>query len=292
MFQVEGYHDLYNLDFDKLTALDSTIKHRRYQGVKDGTKRIYDFIFIPNCGFLNSNLPLLNNCELKLSFDRSLCNVSFLGAESVTQGMTDVLNIKDCYAITEYVSSETLRNHFQKIDASPILYNFEEIEVTLKNIPLNETDIRLDNIKGGNNPVCMFAGLIKSNAITGDQLLSATGFREFNVTNVNITLNGNSVNGYPLEIKNASPVIPMRLFNDVTNRYMNPLAGECLDISHFKSNWLYSHSFEAEVTSQGWIGMSLKLSEPFTESHTLVIWTVSRSSISIDKFHQVEKQVL
>ena len=103
---------------------------------------------------------------------------------------------------------------------------------------------------------------------------------------------GHHDKSYPIEIKNSSPVVPMRLFNDVTNRYMNPMAGECIDISHFRSNWLYSHSFEAEATSQGWIGISLKLSEPFTESHTLVIWTVSRSSISIDKFHQVEKQIL
>ena len=292
MFQVEGYHDIYNFDFDKLSKHATTITNRKTQSKDYGNNRIYDFIFIPNNGFLNSNLPLLNNCEVKLSFDRCPANTSFLAAESVIDGIKEVINIKDCYAITEYISSESLRNHFAKIDSGPIRYKFEECEVTLKNMPLNETQIRLDNIKGGNNPLCLFAAIIKTSAINGDQGLSSTGFRVCGVERINITLNGNSVNGYPIEIANESPILPMRLFNDVTNRYMNPLAGDCVDINRFKSNWIYAHSFEAEATSQGWIGMSLNLVEPLSEPHTLVIWTVSKNCIEIDKFHQIEKLVL
>ena len=292
MFQVEGYHDIYNFDYDKLNLHSKTIDNRKQQGKLANDNRIYDFIFIPNNGFLNSNLPLLNNCEVKLSFDRCPANTAFLGSSTVIDEIKNVIAIKDCYAITEYVSSDSLRNHFAKIDSGPVRYKFEECEVTLKNIPLNETQIRLDNIKGGNNPLCLFAGIIKTSAINGDQALSATGFRVCGVQRINITLNGNSVNGYPLEISNESPVLPMRLFNDVTNRYMNPLAGDCVDINRFKSNWLYAHSFEAEVTSQGWIGMSLNLEDAFVEPHTLIIWTVSKSSIEIDKFHQIEKLVL
>ena len=292
MFQCEGYHDLFNLDYERLGKFTTVVSNRRHQGFETGGARLYDFIFIPNNGFLNSNLPLLNNCEVKLSFDRCSANVGFLAASSVTDAIKDVLKITDCYAITEYISSDKLRNYFGKIDSGPIRYKFEECEITLKNIPLNEDQIRLDNIKGGNNPLCLFAGLIKSSALTGDQLLSATGFRRQNVESINITLNGNSVNGYPIQINNESPVLPMRLFNDVTNRYMNPLAGDCVDISRFRSNWLYAHSFEAEATSQGWIGVSLKLEQPFSEPYTLVIWTIAKSSIEIDKFHQIEKHVL
>ena len=291
MFQCEGYHDLFNLDYEKLSKLSTTIINRRHQGLEKNGNRIFDFIFIPNCGFLNSNLPLLNNCELKLSFDRCPTSTAFLADPSV-EDTNQVLEIKDCYALTEYISSDSLRNYFAKIDSGPIRYKFEECEISLKNIPLNETQIRLDNIKGGNNPLCLFAGLIKTSALTGNPALSSTGFRICNVESINITLNGNSVNGYPIDIRNNSPVIPMRLFNDVTNRYMNPLAGDCIDISRFRSNWLYAHSFEAEATSQGWLGVTLKLSKGFNEPYTLVIWTITRSCIEIDKFHQIEKLLL
>ena len=292
MFQLEGYHDLYNMNASVIKGKSTVLTSRKHQGITSGSSRIYDFVFIPNCGFLNSNLPLLNNCELKLSFDRVNADVAFLETGTVPDGSKITgkpIVIKDCYAISEYISSEQLRTYFNRIDNGPITYNFEECEVTLKNLPLNETDIRLDNIKGGNNPNCLFAAMIPTAGLNGDLSQSCTGFQHHDVTNVNITLNGNSVNGYPIDIKNKSCIIPLRLFNDVTNRFMNPLSGECIDMSLFKTNWIYSHKFEAEATSQGWLGIHIKLETALTSAYTLVLWTISDSALTIDKFHQIEK---
>ena len=278
-----------------LKTKTTVMTSRKHQGSLSGSTRIYDFMFIPNCGFLNSNLPLLNNCELKLSFDRINSDVAFIATGSVPDGSNisgKPIEIKDCYAISEYISSEKLRSYFNRIEGGPITYNFEECEVTLKTLPLNETDVRLDNIKGGNNPNCLFAAIIPTANLNGDMAQSATGFQHHDVTNVNITLNGNSVNGYPLDIKNKSCVAPLRLFNDVTNRLMNPLTGDCLDISLFKSNWIYSHKFEAEATSQGWLGIHLKLTSALSSPYTLVVWTISNAALTIDKFHQIEKLAL
>ena len=122
--------------------------------------------------------------------------------------------------------------------------------------------------------------------------MSSTSFRQYGVTDVNLTLNGNSVNGYPVAIRHDNCVFPLRLFNDVTNRYMNPLAGDVMNIATFQSNWLYAHNFEAEATNQGWLGVQLKLKEALSETYTLVIWTVSRHMVTIDKYHQVEKIIL
>ena len=38
---------------------------------RSGTKRRYEFAFIPNNGFLTSPELLMKDCELKLSFDRA-----------------------------------------------------------------------------------------------------------------------------------------------------------------------------------------------------------------------------
>ena len=293
LYQAEGYSDSYNFDLDKLKLVDKVISGRKYLGQEnsDKTKRVYEFLFVPNSGFLNSNDPLLNNCELKLSFDRSPNSIAFI-APYGDKGIDDIVEIKDCYAMTEYISSEALRKHFSKIQLSPIIYQYEEIEVTYKNLPLNELNIRLDNIKGGNNPICLFMGIVQTEALSGASELSTTNFRQHGVRSVNLTLNGNSVNGFPVEIRNNSPVIPMYLFNSVTNRFYNSNAGEGYDIGHFKSNWLYSHFFESEHTSQGWLGVTLGLEEPYEESHTLVLITSSSAALSIDKFHQIEKLVL
>ena len=293
IFAIEGYHDLYNVGKVNLSnpKYSSVVTKRKGDAhVKDG-KRTFEFVFIPNDGFLNSNLPLLNNCEIKLSFDRINAEVSMLeGALTVKESCVGKpLEIKDCVAFTEYVTSNALEKHFSKIDYNPIPYYYQDCEVTLKSVPSDETDIRLDNIRGGKIPECMFAALIPSKSLNGDILTSSTGFMVNNVREVNITLNGNSVNGYPIENKSLTETYPFYKFLDVTSRYMNPVCGEGVRLSQFKYNFLYAHRFEAEISSQGWLGMNFKLTAPFKEPHTLVIWTINDCGFTIDKFHQIEK---
>ena len=293
IFAIEGYHDLYNVGKVSLSKpiFASTITKRKGDShVKDG-KRTFEFVFIPNAGFLNSNLPLLNNCELKLSFDRINASVAMLeGGSPIKESCVGKpLQIKDCVAITEYVKSDSLEKHFAKIDYNPIPYYYQDCEVTLKSLPSDETDIRLDNIRGGRIPLCMFAGIIPSKSLNGDILMPSTGFMVNNVKEVNITLNGNSVNGYPIENKSQTETFPFYKFLDVTSRYMNPICGEGLRVGQFKYNFLYAHRFEAETSSQGWLGMNFKLSAPYSEPHTLVIWTINDCGLTIDKFHQIEK---
>ena len=295
MFQLEGYYDVNNLSTSAALKLYPTVaKNRQVYGKQSNGKRRYEFIFVPNCGFLNSNAPLLNDCELKLSFDRVSSDMALFETDVAVTTKIDgkPITINDCYAITEYISSDYYRDYFSKIDTTPIKYNFEECDITLKNLPLNEIDIRLDNIRGGNSPSSIFLGIIDTEALSGNMKKSCVGFRQNGVEFINITFNGRTVNGYPLEITNNSPVLPLQKFLDTTNRFMNPLAGDCINLHTFKNNWIYAHQFEAETSSQGWLGVQLKLSSALATSHTLVIWSVYSTALTIDKFHQIEKAIL
>ena len=293
VFAIEGYHDLYNFNQDQLNLAGSSnvISKRRSQGHLVGEKRIYEFVFIPNSGFLNSNLPLMTNCELKLSFDRLNADHSMVQLTDKLSAPTDgkPLVIKDCVAIAEYIRSDELDNYFMKIDTTPITYNYEECDVTLRSLPLNEVNIRVDNIKGGLTPCCIFAGIIPSDNLAGNMKTSSTAFTHRGVTDFNITLNGNSVNGYPIDIKNELGIYPLQRFLDATSRYMNPVCGDSMRLLHFSYNWIYAHTFEAEVSEEGWLGIDIKLSAGYTTSHTLVIWCINDAAITIDKFHQIEK---
>ena len=296
IFGLEGYTDLDNYSFKDLQSLYSK-KHlimRQYttgRPTPTGDKIMYDFVFIPNCGFLNSNLPLLTDCELKLSFDRTKSDVSMLKSLDEVKYICDgePIEITNCVAIAEYIGSDELDDYFMKVDTEPIPYHYQDCEIALKTLPLNETEIRIDNIKGGPTPSCMFAGIIPSEALNGNMALSSTSFRSRNVTAFDITLNGNSVNGYPLEIRNENPVFPYHKFMETTGRYMNTICGEGLKLSQFVCNFIYSHNFEAEVSEEGWLGINIRLFEAYTEPHTLVIWCVYDAAITIDKFHQIEK---
>ena len=231
---------------------------------------------------------MIKDCELKIRFQRAPWNVA-VQAIADTPSEIEKIEIKDVYAISEYISSPAWRRYFDKIDGSPIIYEYQDSEVIIKSLPQNETEIRLDGVKGGNLPSYIFAGLIPQSSLNGDQDHSSTSFKSYGVKEFNLTLNGNSVNGYPLIVKNECSTLPMHKFFDSTNRLHNIYAGESITQSDFKVNWLWSHKFECENASQGWLGITLKLETALTVPMSLVIWVINPTALSVDKFHQIER---
>ena len=144
-------------------------------------------------------------------------------------------------------------------------------------------------MRGGNTPECIFVGILPQKCLLGDPEVSSTLFERHGVKDLNITLNGNSVNGYPLTCDYGSPIVPLQKFLSVTDRYYNISAGETFTLDQFKANWIWSHKFEAETSSQGWIGINFSLEKAFTENMVMVVWVVSAAAVTIDRFHQVER---
>ena len=280
----EGYTDIYNANYAQAAQLAEAAIRKSY-GTAVDPNVVYDFCIIPTVGFLGTNDPLPVNTEVKLSFDRTVPAVSILS--DADPGVN--LEIKDCFAMTEYISSPSLRTYLDSIDTLPLRYDFEDCEVYTKNIPQGETNIRFDNLRGGNVPSHMFIGIIETAALNGDYTLSSTKFSPHDVSQMNISLNGNSVNGYPVKVQSERPVIPMSKFVDCTNQIQNVDSGATLNSSEFMYNWLWSHCFEAEETSRGWIGVDFKVDQAYDKPMTMVVWIISPTCIAIDKFHQIEK---
>ena len=284
----EGYFDQFNYSKSDMTT--EAITARRLARHKSGNTYRYEFVLMPNMGFLASPDLLVNDCELKLSFDRADPKLSLIEHGTVTSA-ANYIEIKDCVALTEYVSSPRLRSYFETIDNNPIIYEYDECEVVVKTLASGVTEVQLENIRGGNMPSYLFAGIIPSKSLTGDFEKSSTAFNVQSVKELNITMNGNSVNGYPITVQETSCIFPMHKFLDVTDRLYNVNSGSSMDILAFYHNWIWAHKFESELTSQGWIGINIKLTSAFntTEPMSLVVWIITPSAISVDKFHKIEK---
>ena len=293
-FAGEGYADLWNLDASQLFAEQGQkIRDRRVEiGYHDtgNNKFIFDFCVVPNTGFLGNPDLLLKDAELKLSFDRSNVEQVLMCKSDVWSGLGNVkIDIKNCYAITEYVSSPSLRTYFDSIDYTPLRYEYEDCEVFVKSIPQGETNLRYDNIRGGNTPSHMFVGFIESSALRGQHSQASTRFGPHGVEVFNITVNGNSVNGYPLHVKHNIPTIPFQKFISCTNRQCDINGGKMLSPNEFEFNWLWSHKFEAEDCATGWIGVDFKLKTAFAEPMSMIVWLISPAAVAIDKYQQLEK---
>ena len=251
----------------------------------------YDFSIIPSYGFLGSSLPLPKNVELKLSFDRANANLGVMkyDTDAADTAIYDKpLTITNCHAVTEYVSSPAMRSYFDDIDTNPIVYKYEEAEVVVRTLDKNDKNLRVDAIKGGNLPAYLFAGIMSQACFNGQLENCSTEFTQHGVTRFNITVDGQSVNGYPLEVRNHTRVFPLAKFLDTTSRLLNINTGKCLQVGTFKHNFLWSHKFEVEKSSTGWIGIDMKLEDPFTENMNLVIWLISPCALTIDKHNDVE----
>ena len=109
------------------------------------------------------------------------------------------------------------------------------MEVLIKALPKDTSNIQIENIRGGNVPNYMFIGLIPSENLQGVYEKGATCFKQHNVEELNITLSGNSVTGYPIKVTHGSPIFPMHKFMDVTSRLYNVFSGDSPSFTAFQN---------------------------------------------------------
>ena len=206
----------------------------------------------------------------------------------------DKLPIKDVHLCVDYVSSPSLRAAHAVINSRPFCLNYEDINVLRTPVTMESTNVRFNNLIGGNTPTFIFAGLIKSAALDGNLEDSATQFSRHGVKEFDFTLNGVSVNGYPIKSDDKNDwLVAYRRFNEVCSRMHSSGTVSGIDPHVFRHcSWLWSHSFEGESLSTGWIGINFQLEEALSQRCDLIVWTVHPSQLTIDKDHKIKKIIL
>jgi hypothetical protein len=271
-FKSEGYFDKY-YEYSNLNEADVKVlaKHRRETIVEKDGKYIYEFIITPNDAFLNENQPLPPGAELQLSFDRLPAEFSVLKLEKEGDDTLKgkVLELKNVFAQVEYISSPMLRNFADQLMVAPITYKYDECTVLCKTLPKGEQQIRLENIRGGNTPDYVFIGLTDTTALNGSTKNASTCFKNHGVKEINITLNGNSCHGYPIQIRNDYPMWPYKQLAKVLSKSNNPTCSNQQTMDGFMMSCIFAHKFEGEDSNQGWIGVTFTLDEPFESNKSL-----------------------
>ena len=167
-------------------------------------------------GILNCNQPLLNNTEMKLSFDRALASIGLIyseyGTDVVQPTSMDgkMIDLIDPYLEAEYISSPYLRNFYAQIEDRPISLKYDDVNIYMRTINKDQSMIRVNNIMGGLTPDYLFAGFIRTDALNGDFNLSSSCFASIGQTDATITLNGMPVQGYPIS---DDPTAPIKFYN-------------------------------------------------------------------------------
>ena len=271
-----GYFDLFNVGSAEISNQNSLqlLKDSRVSLVDstDNGNNIYDCVYAPGLGILNSKKPLLPGCEIKLSFDRAKAELGLIQIDKNTDVDlgSGVLKLTNLSVRARYYSSPSLRTYFSTITDNPINYSFDETSVYLKNLPKGESNIRLNNIIGGLTPSNLFCGIIESDALNGDLELSTTKFQRHGVKEIDLTLNGQSLAGFPIQNTNGSALPAYMKWLKTTNReFNNSCSGQIEPLDFKRYHFIYAHKFEGEPTDQGWLGIDLKLDTPYDQNYTL-----------------------
>ena len=277
-FYPAGYFDSWNIDTSRFVGpggdnILSKIEDKRLSLLNNnGNDQVYDLLFKPPTGLLNSKKPLLPKTEMILSFDRASSEISLLNKsnESDEPLSGKVVELKNVFMRANYYSTPYLRNYFSTITTEEISYRYDELAVYHKNLPQGSTIIRMNNIIGGNTPSYLFAGIIESSALNGDYTKSSTAFKRHGVIEFDLTLDGYSAHGFPLISENDSPINVYDKYLKTTNRKFDNICAEQMLPSDFQQfHYIYAHKFLGEASETGWIGINLKLEEAFTENYTL-----------------------
>ena len=289
-----GYFDLYNVGSAEISnqASLALLRESRISLVDNdqGQGKIYDCIYAPGLGLLNSKKPLLPGCEIKLSFDRAKAELALIQIDKNTEVDlgTGVLKLTNLSVSARYFSSPKLRNYFAKISENPITYNYNECSVYLKNLPKGETNIRLNNIIGGLTPSHLFCGIIESDALNGDLTLSTTKFERHKVKEIDLTLNGQSLAGFPIQNSNGSALPAYLKWLKTTNReFNNSCSGQIEPFDFKRYHFIYGHKFEGEPTDQGWLGVDLKLDSAYDSNFTLGKLLIFSTSQIIQELNKI-----
>ena len=265
-----------NVGFVELSSsedIKSLVKKNRRSIVDNATEAThitYECLMSPSVGLLNCPQPLIPGCELKLSFDRAKAALALIHCDDQVNTDDGALQLKNLYMRANYISSPFLRNFFAKIDETDIKYPYDECTCYLKNLPQGETIIRLSNVIGGQTPRYVFCGVIESDALNGDYNLSSTRFQRHGVTELDLSINGYSCNGFPIQNTDGSALQAYNKWLHATNRAFKNNCSEQISPLDFKRfHFLYSHKFEGELTEQGWLGIDMKLEKAYEKNYTL-----------------------
>jgi len=285
LYSLEGYglephsEDVRGIISDLASGERDILKDREIVSPGENVDKTISYVLSLEGGILNCNQPMLNNTEVKLSFDRALASIGLLfrlhgeATEQPTALDNKVLEIIDPYLEVEYISSPYLRNFYAQIEERPITMRYDDCNIYMKSISQGQSMIRVNNLMGGLTPDYIFAGFVLSDALNGDFNLSSTKFVNPGLSSVVMTLNGMAVQGYPMSIdENSYSTKLYSKFIDTIGKSKKSMAGSTIDIRYFHSFYSFiSHRFEGEPTNEGWIGFDIKLKNALPVNITLGI---------------------
>ena len=141
----------------------------------------------------------LINVDIYIKLFRSSAPFVLMSSETTPAYKLKLLDV--VYKVAKVrVDSGVFLHHSKKLETTPVKYPLSRHEVKMNTISKGSTEFYWDNIFPQAVPDRLIVGLVKQKAVNGDYTANPFHFEHFNVTDVGVYVNGESVPSRPLQL--------------------------------------------------------------------------------------------
>ena len=194
----QGYYYEEGKDMDDTTSENNIAVAKKQPLFK--TSKTVDFEGPLLEDVFHMNRYLLNNVEVGVKLYPSHSEFYILAGKADTKYkvVLEEVMFKVCMV---RVSPGVLLGHAKALETRNALYNYTRCETKAFSIPKGTHSFNLDNVFQLSRPSRIVFGMVASDAFNGDYKKSPYNFQHFDVTDVAVVVNGETVPGRPLKLK-------------------------------------------------------------------------------------------
>ena len=191
------YEDSKNLDETDVPSGGNPGLLKRY--VFTQMSRIFDLegpLYL-DCFGIDSYL--INGVNLRLKMFRNRPKFVLMSEELSPDYKVQLLDVvfKACKVS---IDSGILISHAETLVERPISYPFVKTDIKMNTIPANSGDFQWDNIWSDSIPSRVYVFLVKQSAVNGSYDANPFNFQHFNLSEIGVYVNGESIPGPPLRL--------------------------------------------------------------------------------------------
>lgn len=248
---------------------------------------------------LNQHKYLISGVDLRINLIKSSPNFHLM---SVEKDKSEIQILESNLFIEHaYVNPNLILAHNKLLESNkPLNYHIKRLQIRQYTIGANVHSVSLDNVIIGQLPNLLIFGMVSSEAYSGKRSKNPFNFEHFNLSSIQLSVNGYSIPTKPLEMNfvNESQIYSRAYFNlfralqlqksDQTNqvKMTNFNNGFTLIPFDLTRDANYGGLCLSQL-SEGVVRLELKFSKATPSSITALIATEFDGCISIDKNRSV-----
>jgi hypothetical protein len=246
------------------------------------------------------NRYLLNNIEVVLKLYRTHPEF-FVMSDTEDKKYKVVLEDVIFKVCMVRVSPGVILGHAKALESRNALYPYTRVDCKAYSVPTGARSINLDNVFQMSRPSRLVFGLVSANAFNGDYKKTPFKFQHYNISDVAVIVNGESVPGRPLETNFAADAKGRNYISgylalfEGTGRGGSDFGNDLTPTDFADGYTLFVYNLDPEfkrgkylnLVKRANVRLEIKFAKALTETVNIVIYAEHPNLYEVDEAHNI-----